>query len=91
VQAGADAGTDCALPRRYALPPDPLTQAAAAAHDPRIQIADLSAAFCTPQVCPPVIGGALVLRDVSHMTTTFSATLGPALRRTVDALARRWR
>ncbi|MCW2959580.1 MAG: acyltransferase, partial [Solirubrobacterales bacterium] len=91
AQDGADAGSDCALPRRYALPPDPLSQAARLEGDRRIQVADLSSAFCGPQVCPPVVGGALVLRDVSHMTTTFSATLGPALLRTVDRLSAGWR
>ncbi len=91
VQDGRDAGAMCALARRFALPRDPLSEAAISARDPRIQVADLSSAFCGPQVCPPVIGGALVLRDVSHMTTTFSTTLGPALTRTVDRLATAWR
>lgn len=91
AQAGLDAGRDCALARPFALPPDPLAAAAAFEHSPRIQIADLSSFFCGPRTCRPVIGGALVLRDVSHMTTTYSSTLGPALERTVDRLAASWR
>lgn len=90
IARGLDAGTTCALPRRFALPPDPSTEAAVLLHSPRVQVADLSAFFCGPAECRPVIGGALVLRDVSHMTTTFSATLGPYLLQTVDRLTRTW-
>lgn len=85
----ADAGSECALPRRAALRPDPMVQAAARLPG-LVQVADLSALFCGPARCRPVIGGALVLRDVSHMTTTFSASLGPYLRATVDRLSARW-
>jgi hypothetical protein len=91
VAARQAPGTACALPRGYALRPDPGVQAAELERTPRIQVADLSRFFCGPRVCPPVVGGALVLRDVSHMTTTFSATLGPYLLRTVDRLSARWR
>ena len=34
-----------------------------------------------------MIDGALVFRDVTHMTATFSTTLGPFLLRAVDQLA----
>ena len=84
------AGRRCALPRRYALPPDPVTEAALILGSARVQVADLSSFFCSPTRCPPVVGGALVLRDVSHMTTTFSTTLGPYLLRAVDRLKGRW-
>ncbi|MCW3041224.1 MAG: acyltransferase, partial [Solirubrobacterales bacterium] len=90
LAAGRPAGIACALPRAYALPPDP--EALAAASDPaHVQVADLASAFCDARLCRPVIGGALVLRDVSHMTTTFSATLGPRLLRTVNRLTAGWR
>ncbi|MCW3015863.1 MAG: acyltransferase [Solirubrobacterales bacterium] len=91
VFANQAPGVMCALPRRYALRPDPEAEAAALVRSPRVQVADLSAFFCGPEVCPPVVGGALVLRDVSHMTTTFSSTLGPYLLRTVDRLSASWR
>jgi hypothetical protein len=91
VAARQPPGTVCALPRRYALRPDPGAQAAELEDSPRIQVADLSRFFCGPEVCSPVVGGALVLRDVSHMTTTFSASLGPYLLRTVDRISAGWR
>lgn len=86
-----DPGGTCALPRSYALRSDPAVEAARLARTDRVQVADLSRFFCDEQVCRPVVGGALVLRDVSHMTTTFSATLGPYLQRTVRTLSASWR
>jgi hypothetical protein len=83
-------GTACALPRSYALRPDPMVEAAARLPG-KVQVADLSQFFCDEAVCWPVIGGALVLRDVSHMTTTYSASLGPYLERAVNRLTRGWR
>ncbi len=90
VAVRADAGARCAEPRTAALRPDPMAEAATAVPG-LVQVADLSAFFCGAARCRPVIGGALVLRDVSHMTTTFSASLAPYLRRAVDRLAARWR
>ena len=80
------AATACDAPRSAALPPDP---ALAAARDApaRVRSIDLSRYFCDERRCPPVIGGALVYKDVeSHLTDVYAATLGPFLRREVDAL-----
>jgi hypothetical protein len=45
--------------------------------------------MCDEQSCLPVVGGALVIKDIGHMTRTFSRTLGPYLGRAVDRLRRR--
>ena len=85
------AATACDAPRGAALPPDP---AVAAARDDtaRVRSIDLSRYFCDERRCPPVIGGALVYKDVeSHLTDVYAATLGPVLRREVDALMSDWR
>jgi hypothetical protein len=50
-----------------------------------MQTVDLTRYFCSAAKCFPVIGGALVLRDTTHMTGVFSASLGPFLGRAVDA------
>jgi peptidoglycan/LPS O-acetylase OafA/YrhL len=84
------AATACDAPRGAALPPDP---ALTAARDEtaRVRSIDLSRYFCDARRCPPVIGGALVYKDVeSHLTDVYAATLGPFLRREVDALMRDW-
>ncbi len=62
--------------------------AAARLATPRVRTVDLTPFFCDSQ-CYPVVGGALVLRDSTHMTGTYSATLGPYLLRAVDAVMAR--
>jgi hypothetical protein len=82
--------TACALPRDYALRPDPAVQAARRMDLPQVQVVDLHSFMCGAQVCNPVVGGVLVLRDVSHMTTTFSTSLGPYLLNAVNRLSAAW-
>ncbi len=80
----------CALRRSYALRPDPVVQAAQSLATPAVQVTNLASFMCDASVCNPVVGGVLVLRDVSHMTTTFSATLGPYLLKSVNRLSAGW-
>ena len=74
-------GSRCAEPRAVALPPDPQVEAARAPGDDRVRLLDLSDFMCTATLCPPVVGGALVLKDADHLTRAFSTTLGPYLLR----------
>jgi hypothetical protein len=69
----------CALPRDQVLPPDPGVAAAQQLGAPRFEVIDLTDFFCDPDRCFPVIGGALVYKDISHMTTVFGTSLGPYL------------
>jgi hypothetical protein len=84
------AGRACAVLRSTALDPDPLVAAADRLRSPRVQVVDLRRLFCDRRSCYPVIGGALVFRDVTHMTAVFAATLGPYLVRAVDRLRSSW-
>jgi hypothetical protein len=81
LRARASIGSRCAEPRDGALPRDPEFEAAQAPGDDRVRPIDLSDYMCRPTVCPPVVGGALVLKDLDHLTRTFSQTLGPYLLR----------
>lgn len=83
-------GAACALSSSFALRSDPAVDAARRLASPQVQVADLATFFCRRRMCPPVTGGALILRDVSHMTTTYSRTLGPYLLQRVDALMASW-
>jgi hypothetical protein len=76
-------GTTCARPREEALIHDP--QAAAAEQDTsgRVHLIDLTDFMCDATQCFPVVGGALVIKDVGHLTRTFSTTLGRYIRRAV--------
>ncbi|MCW3039569.1 MAG: hypothetical protein JWM31_1474 [Solirubrobacterales bacterium] len=90
VAARRPPGPACALKSSFALRSDPAVDAAKEFASPQVQVADLATFFCRRRMCPPVTGGALVLRDVSHMTTAYSRTLGPYLLQRVDVLMRSW-
>jgi hypothetical protein len=47
-----------------------------------VRVADLTHYFCDTR-CYPVIGGALVHKDIDHITAVYSTTLGPYLLRQV--------
>ncbi len=85
-----DAGLKCAVLRGHALDRDPAIAAAASMPASRAQSVDLTRNFCGSADCYPVISGDLVLRDETHMTSVFSATLGPYLQRAVDAALARF-
>jgi peptidoglycan/LPS O-acetylase OafA/YrhL len=81
-----DAGRACAQPRSRALEPDPA--AAAAPRQPptsRVRLIDLTRLLCDKRSCFPVIGGALVYKDIHHLTSVFSRSLGPYVERQVTA------
>jgi hypothetical protein len=65
---------------------DPAIAAARRLRSPRVKTVDLTDYFCDRRRCFPVVGGALVLRDNTHVTGTFSATLGPYLHRALAAV-----
>ena len=69
----------CALQRSTALRVDAGADAARLMASPRVQVIDLTNFFCDATLCYPVVGGVLVFKDISHMTDTFSTTLGPYL------------
>lgn len=84
------AGPRCAVPRNLALKADPAAIAAQQLRSPRVQVIDLTNFFCDSRTCPPVIGGALVYRDSTHLTRVFAITLGPYLLQEVRKLVASW-
>jgi hypothetical protein len=60
---------------------DPAVAAARRLRSSRLRVADLTHYFCSTRRCWPVIGGALVYKDLTHITAVFAATLGPFLLR----------
>jgi peptidoglycan/LPS O-acetylase OafA/YrhL len=91
IKAGKPATPACAVPRASALETDPAVIAARKEHSARVQAIDLTEVFCSPHLCNPVIGGALVYKDLHHFTLTFAQTLGVPLERKVEALVHEWR
>lgn len=88
---GERAGFACALPRERALRPDAEVEAARRLDSRRVSVIDLSSFMCSPRLCFPVVGGVLVLKDVGHLTSAFSATLAPYLQRRLEQLLPTWR
>ncbi len=78
----------CAIGRSQALLPDAATDAAEDLDGDRGRTLDLTRYFCSPSRCFTVIAGALVYKDRSHITATFSHTLGPYLLRAYRSLVR---
>ena len=79
-------GRACARPRRKALDRDAAIIAAARMHSKRVRTVDMTSFFCSRKQCFPVIGGALVYKDVTHLTDIYASTLGPYLLRKLRAM-----
>jgi hypothetical protein len=89
VQRGAArheaAGRLCAEPRSATLADDAEARAASDSRSSRVRLLDLTPFFCDSRRCFPVVGGALVLKDIQHLTHEFAITLGPYLVRSINA------
>jgi hypothetical protein len=78
-----DPGRRCARPRSRALQPDAAAMAGRRTTSQRVSLIDLSSFMCDDADCFPVVGGALVIKDIGHLTRTFSKSLGPYLDREI--------
>jgi hypothetical protein len=85
-RAKVPAGPACARKRSTSLPADPPSTAARRMHSKRIHVIDLSNYFCDAKLCYPVIGGVLVYKDLTHITSEYGKTLAPYLEREVRRL-----
>ncbi len=84
IRRKIEAGRRCAAPRSAVLKRDPAVAAAARLDPGRVQLIDMTRFMCTAKTCLPVVGGALVHKDPTHLTKVFATTLGPYLLRHVD-------
>ncbi len=84
IRRKIEAGRRCAAARSAVLQRDPAVPAAAALDPRRVQLIDMTRFMCTAKDCLPVVGGALVHKDPTHLTRVFATTLGPYLLRHVD-------
>jgi hypothetical protein len=82
VRRRRDPGRVCALRRASSLKPDPAVIAARLRPHRaglRVDAVDFTRFFCGARRCFPVVGHALVHKDIGHITQTFATTLGPYL------------
>jgi SGNH domain (fused to AT3 domains) len=80
----------CTVPRAEATQRDPAVLAAREMRSPRVQSIDMTSFFCDKRRCYPVIGGALVYKNIDHLTDVYATTLGPFLLQQVDDLIDGW-
>ncbi|GAB98855.1 putative acyltransferase [Gordonia namibiensis NBRC 108229] len=71
--------SSCATPRNAAITYQGRSQREAAGVVPGVVVVDMTDWICPGDQCPVVIGGVLIYRDKTHMTATYSASLGPIL------------
>jgi SGNH domain (fused to AT3 domains) len=91
IRKKKNAGLTCSIPRAKTLDRDPAVDAAAQIGPQRAQVADLTGYMCGKTLCYPVVGGALVFKDKTHITLAFAETLGPYLDRRLTHLMLSWR
>jgi hypothetical protein len=84
MAARRPAGPACAVRRAGAIDRDLAALAAARLQSPRLTTIDLNRFFCDSRRCYPVIGGALVYKDTSHILEPFMRSLTPFLDRELD-------
>ncbi|UJW32719.1 acyltransferase [Saccharothrix sp. AJ9571] len=69
----------CAVERRLAQPPDPLTEAARTSRNPGVSLIDLTDYFCDANQCHGVVGNVVVYYDSDHLNREFARTLTPMI------------
>ncbi len=79
-------GVLCARRRARALQADPAVVAARRLSSPRVHVVDMTSYFCDRAYCYEVVGGALVHKDITHITAVFAQTLGPFMLEIVEEL-----
>jgi len=78
IQYRLAAGDECSIPRSEALSSYD-GQLDASKLVSNTAVIDLTDLYCTPDVCPAVIGNTIVYRDANHLTASYAATLAPYL------------
>jgi peptidoglycan/LPS O-acetylase OafA/YrhL len=81
----------CTVARAQATQRDPAVVAAARMRSTRVQSIDMTSFFCDTRRCYPVIGGALVYKNIDHLTDVYAASVGPFLLRRIDHLIAGWK
>ena len=77
---------DCNVSRSAALNEDARSaERAAITGLSNIRLVDFADQFCPNQICQTLVDGQVVFRDGDHLTSTFSQSLAPVLKREMDS------
>ncbi|MPZ84854.1 MAG: acyltransferase family protein [Actinophytocola sp.] len=80
----ADDPAACAVDRRVAQPPDPLSEVASTSRNPEVSFVDLTNYFCDKRRCYTVVGNVVVYYDANHLNLEFSRSMKPMIGRALD-------
>jgi peptidoglycan/LPS O-acetylase OafA/YrhL len=69
----------CAVDRKVAQPPDPLSEVARTSRNPAVSFVDMTNYFCDRRHCYAVVGNVVVYYDANHVNLEFSRTMKPML------------
>jgi peptidoglycan/LPS O-acetylase OafA/YrhL len=84
LSAHLDDATACSPRRSTAVDESGIAAETAATKAADGQYADITAAFCTVERCPVIVGNALVYPDDRHVTLVYSGLLMPLMRALID-------
>jgi peptidoglycan/LPS O-acetylase OafA/YrhL len=78
---------DCNVPRSAALNEDARrAERTALSGLNNTRYVDLADQFCSNQTCPTLLEGQVVFRDSDHLTSSFSRSLAPTLKREIEGV-----
>lgn len=84
VSRHLDDATACSSPRSTAVNENGIAAEWAAIKAAGGQYADLTELFCTADLCPVIVGNALVYQDQNHATVEYARVLAPVIGALVD-------
>jgi hypothetical protein len=84
LSAHLDDASDCATARGDAVLPERISAEVVAARNHGVTFVDTTDWFCTVDVCPPIVGNVLVMRDETHITVPMAEFLAPLVHAAVD-------
>lgn len=84
VEADGPDAPQCATPRAELYAPDPPYTYRDDIIPPNVSFLDSSGYYCTPEICPPVIGNVLLYLDNNHLTATYLSTMAPVVGEAIE-------
>lgn len=79
-----DDASACATSRDDAVLPERISAEVIAARNNDVAFVDTTDWFCTDDICPPVLGNVLVMRDETHITVPMAELLQPLLEAALE-------
>ena len=78
-----DDASACAVAREDAVRSDRISAEVVATRNHEVTFVDTTDWFCTDDVCPPIVGNVLVMRDETHITVPMALFLQPLVEAAV--------